>query len=268
MMLNFIINTLAALCVIIPAYNFIPYHIPIKNKIVFFIIYYTIDCLLYYKIDSYINLINIPLFFILVTATINKFKLVSFLLGVFGYMFSVFLNNLIIMFLFCWNINIFTVSIEKSILFQICFVIVLYVFTFMIGKHIKQKRNLIENFEKVCNTLKKKFIITLTIMSGFYIYIFLIIFETVGNNITETVVKNVIIMSIIFFFITVLFLKIIEKVYKEKLEFDKKVEKMVKTIDMIQYLDEKSIVFLRHSFEKEDDQLAIEILENIISNKK
>lgn len=196
--MSLIENVLSAVSVAIPSYNVIPYKISGKSRILICILLILIDWYGYRKMGIYVNLIALPLTYILIAAASKENKIVNLYVALMGYMLTATLNNIAVVGLRFLGLDVFHISKNYSILFQMVYFLVAYILSHEIGKKIKQYRNKIDLHTRMYKIKKVKQIATSYILTCFVIYQVGIIIEAEQGHSTEILIANSLIMGAIF----------------------------------------------------------------------
>lgn len=265
MLLNIIINFLASICVAVPVFNFLPHKLSYKLQVIFTVILFLLYLLFYQRLGAYINIFAIPVFILLITLFNKKYKLINYMMGIIGYLFTVVINNLIVGTLLRIGVNLFEADLSLSFAFQIAYFIFMSIITYLISIQIVKKIIIFENFYKLCTSNLKKLLLAFPVTLIFFFYLYCIIKESTSNHQYKIIVMNSFLMSVLFFFLVLSINILMLYIYKKTKKYEENISKISKIAKEINNFDNETISKLKEIIEKEEDTKIKIVLSDLIN---
>lgn len=196
-MYNFLENILATLAVIVPFYFMMPYQIERKKVVFLGLLLLASNLCLYPKIGSWVNLIGIPLVLALMVWSSKADRVVNFYMMSIGYMMTVLCNYVVIIIFRLCGIDLYTVSLVGSIVFQVIYCTLAFAAAYFIGKKIRSYGKKLKSYSKLYQKIEK--IACAYIGVSFVGYEIGILALAKSGNSMDVMIQGAVVMSILFF---------------------------------------------------------------------
>lgn len=196
-MYNFLENILATLAVIAPFYFMMPYQIERKKVVLLGLLLLASNLCLYPKIGSWVNLIGIPLVLALMVWSSKADRVVNFYMMSIGYMMTVLCNYVVIIIFRLCGIDLYTISLVGSIVFQVIYCTLAFAAAYVIGRKIRAYDKKLKCYSKLYKKIEK--MACAYIGASFVIYEVGILALAKSGNSMDVMIQGAVVMSILFF---------------------------------------------------------------------
>lgn len=194
---NILTQVCAALVIIVPAYNMMPYKIRRLQAVILFLMLLMADIICYPIWGTKINLATILLVYGAMTYMAGH-MVMSLCMSIISYMLAVLLNHITVASLVGSGIDVFSFNAIQSLGFQLMYSIFIFFATYVIGKKILKYREKIDNYFKIYQSKKVTIISCVYMLICFAVYEIAILISAEQGYPMHILIINIFVMSIVF----------------------------------------------------------------------